>query len=172
MVAAAANHSGVSAIRGAAQRIPLGDHTMDVVYFHLSIHYGDWHRALDEARRVVNPGGAVWIWTLGPDHHESSFLRRWFPRIESLDRARFPDPEAMARYLRRWATVEVGSEIEAKTRPAGEWAAAVRAGFVSTLQLLTPDETAAGMQAFTEAYPDPAAPIEYALRWTWLEVRS
>ncbi len=172
MVAAAANHSGVSAIRGAAQRMPLSDRTMDVVYFHLSIHYGDWRRAFDESLRVVKPGGAIWVWTLGPDHHASSFLRRWFPRIEELDRVRFPDPEVMAHYLRRRATVTLGSEVEAKTRPAGEWAAAVRAGFVSTLQLLTPAETAAGMRAFAEAYPDPAAPVEYALRWTWLKVRS
>jgi hypothetical protein len=48
----------------------------------------------------------------------------------------------------------------------------VRAGFVSTLQLLTPEEIAAGMAAFAAAHPDPTERVDYELRWTWLAARS
>jgi SAM-dependent methyltransferase len=168
MATAAGQQRGVVSIRSRSQTMPLRDDAMHLVYFHLSIHYGNWRAALDEAQRVLAPGGVLWIWTLGPDHHASSFLQRWFPRVEDLDRARFPDPDALAAHLRSWASVDVGHEEEPKARPAGEWSAAVRAGFVSTLQLLTPDETEAGLAAFAAAFPDPAVEVEYQLRWTWL----
>ena len=172
MVTAAAGRRGVAAIRGSAQAMPLRDHSTHLVYFHLSIPYGHWRRALDEAHRVLAPGGVLWIWTLGPDHHATSFLQRWFPRIEALDRDRFPDPDALAAHLAGWASVEVGHETEPKARSAGEWSDAVRAGFVSTLQLLTPDEEAAGLAAFAAAFPDPTVQVEYQLRWTWLTAHS
>lgn len=171
MTATAVN-AGVLAVRGIAQQMPLRSGVFHLAYFHLSIHYGDWRAALDEARRVLHQDGRLWIWTLGAHHHEASFLARWFPAIETLDRDRFPDPDAVAAYLaRRGGEVETGREIEVKTRPAGEWAAAVEAGFVSTLQLLTPDELATGLDAFRSAHPDPSAMVEYSMYWTWLIVR-
>ena len=171
MLETAGARTGISAVRGVAQRMPFRPRSFAAGLFHLSIHYGDWRSAVDEALRVVVPGGAVWIWTLGPDHHEASLLGRWFPRVASLDRARFPDPAEMVAYLAERCELQVGRELEVKIRPVGEWAAAVRAGFVSTLQLLSAEELSDGLARFEAANPDPAGEIRYDMRWTWLVAR-
>ena len=41
----------------------------------------------------------------------------------------------------------------------------MNAGFVSTLQLVTPRELGEGLAAFHEAYPDPDEGIEYLVRF-------
>jgi SAM-dependent methyltransferase len=162
---------GVTAVRGTAQQMPFIDRCMDVAYFHLSIHYGDWRRALDEARRLLRSGGRIIIWTLGPDHHAASMLGRWFPSVEEIDRRRFPDPADLEAHLARTSAVERTSEVEVRTRPAGEWAAAVEAGFVSTLQLVPPDELASGLAAFRNQHPDPHHLVRYDMYWTRLVAR-
>jgi SAM-dependent methyltransferase len=170
MIDTASQRTGVVAVRAMAQHMPLRTNTFQLAYFHLSIHYGDWQAALDEAVRVVAPGGRVWIWTLGPDHHEASMLARWFPSVAELDRVRFPDPNALAAYLGRHGSVEIGREADTVNRPAGEWRDAVAAGFVSTLQLVSPAELAAGLDAFAQMYPDPSQTIEYEMYWTRIVV--
>jgi hypothetical protein len=54
--------------------------------------------------------------------------------------------------------------IEHKAPTAGEWVAAVEAGFVSTLQLVDEDELRTGIAAFCQAHPDPAVEVAYELR--------
>ena len=156
---------GLVVVRGVAQALPFRDAVFDLVWFHLSIHYGDWRGAVDEAARVTRSGGRIEVWTLAADHHEASMLAMWFPSIPDLDRQRFPESAAVESYLGdRAPTVSLSSVVEHKTRAAGEWAAAAEAGFVSTLQLVPADELAAGMAAFRAAYPDPTIQIDYELR--------
>jgi SAM-dependent methyltransferase len=171
MLAAAKRHQGVATVRGVSQQLPFRAGTFRLVFFHLSLHYGDWRRALDEATRVLAPGGSCWVWTLGPDHHATSMLSRWFPSIAELDRARFPDPDDVAAHLAGRGSIERGKVREQKQRPSGEWREAVAAGFVSTLQLLEPDELDAGLRRFAEQYPDPQAPVTYEMRWDWIHLR-
>jgi SAM-dependent methyltransferase len=170
MLAAARGRTGVATVQGRSQRMPFADGVFRLVYFHLSLHYGDWRRAVDEAMRVLTPGGTCWVWTLGPDHHASSLLAQWFPSVESLDRRRFPDPDEVAAHLERSGDVSRGREIERRQRPSGEWRAAVAAGFVSTLQLVDPAELAAGLDAFAKAHPDPRELVTYEMRWDWIRV--
>jgi SAM-dependent methyltransferase len=172
MITAAGSLREVMAVRGTAQQMPFVDQCVDVAYFHLSIHYGDWRRSLDEARRVLRPTGRIIIWTLGPDHHAASMLARWFPSVEAIDRDRFPDPVDVEAHLARTCQVENAGEIERHRRPAGEWAAAVEAGFVSTLQLVPPGELASGLAAFRTHHPDPGVLIEYHMHWTRLVART
>jgi ubiquinone/menaquinone biosynthesis C-methylase UbiE len=172
MAEAAATVPGVNPIRARAQAIPISDGRARLAYFHLSIHYGDWRRSLDEVRRVVAPGGQCWIWTMGEQHHRESFLARWFPSVGDIDAARFPDPEGVANYLSSMnVQIEMGKEVETKTRAAGEWRAAVMAGFVSTLQLIPDEELTSGLAAFDATYPDPTQSVEYALVFDWICAR-
>jgi SAM-dependent methyltransferase len=171
MIADAAGLPGVSAVRGVAQCMPFRDRCFDVAYFHLSIHYGDWRRALDEACRILRPGGRIVIWTLGPDHHAASMLGRWFPSVATIDRRRFPDPGDLAAHLLGRTTVSVVQRRETVTRRAGDWAAAVEAGFVSTLQLIPSEELGSGLAAFRERHPDPADLVSYEMYWTRLVAR-
>ncbi len=158
---------GVAAVRGRSQAMPFRFDVFDLVWFHLSIHYGDWRAAADEAVRVMKDDGRVEIWTLGTDHFEQSDLARWFPSIPVIDAARFPDPDLVARHLRlRCALVSVAHPVEEVVTTAGAWLPAIEAGFVSTLQLLPSDERARGLEALHRRYRDPDETIRYRLRYT------
>lgn len=154
-------------VRAFAQALPFSAGGFALVWFHLSIHYGDWMASVDEAVRVLGEGGRLEIWTLGPDHHEQSLLAQWFPSVPGIESGRFPKPDLVAAYLAdRIRVVEVSRHVESVVRPAGEWLSAVEAGFISTLQLLPSVERAAGIAAITAAYPDPREEITYRLRFT------
>ncbi len=169
MLQAARAEPGVVPVCGVAQALPFAGGTARLSYFHLSIHYGDWRLALDEAMRVSADGAECWIWTMGEEHHRASFLAKWFPSVGEIDSVRFPDPALLADYLgARGCEVETGKETELKVMRAGTWRAAVEARFVSTLQLLSPDELARGLVHFDRVNPDPNAPVDYVLTFDWI----
>jgi hypothetical protein len=47
----------------------------------------------------------------------------------------------------------------------------VRAGFVSTLQMVDRAEIDRGLAAFCAAHPDPGERVSYELHWTWIAAR-
>ena len=165
MAKAASAAPGVRAVVGDAESLPIADTACDLVYFHLSIHYGDWRTAMAEACRVCRPGGRIWVWTFRPEHHADSFLARWFPSVASIDEARFPEPVAIADLLGALGCVgiEAGDAPERVERTAADWRRAVEGGFVSTLQMLPPGEVERGLLRFGRAHPDPGAAISYDL---------
>jgi hypothetical protein len=155
---------GVSVVQAASQRLPLRDGVADLVYFHLSIHYGAFREAIEEAMRIVSPTGVIEIWTFAPESMESSALARWFPRIAPLDADRFPPIGHLVGVLGSLgATVEVHESPEIVERTAASWQAAVRNRFVSTLQLLTDDEIEEGLERFTETYGAGEEPYRYSI---------
>lgn len=164
---AGAREQGITVVRATAQAMPFRARCFSLVWFHLSIHYGDWRASVDEALRVIDDGGRIEIWTFGADHYENSFLTSWFPSVAVIDAGRFPDPGALTGYLtQRASTVSVTHPIETVVRTAGEWIPAIEAGFVSTLQLLSNEERDRGIAAIQHRYPDPAEQIAYELRFT------
>lgn len=171
-MARAAARRGLPVVRATAQAMPLRDRTFRLVWFRLSIHYGDAGRALAEAARVLADDGRIEVWTLGPAHHRTSMLARWFPSVADVDERRFPDPASLvARFEDLGFTVERRRVVEPVRRRVGEWEAAVRGGFVSTLQLLDPEEIRTGLERFREAHPDPGAFVDYELRFDRLVAR-
>lgn len=162
-----ARDAGVLAVVGDGARLPIVAGAAHLVYSHLAIHHGrpeDW---LAEARRVVAPGGTVWVWTLAREHLRASMLARWFPSVVPIDEARFPEPATLAAAMAGLGLAGIGAieRVEPVRRTAGSWLAAVRAGFVSTLQLIDPAELEAGLAAFTAAHPDPDAAVDYTLHY-------
>jgi SAM-dependent methyltransferase len=164
-MARATREQGVAALVGDGRGLPLADQTADLVYFHVSLHYGGWEKMLAEAARVLRPGGLVAVWTFARDHFRHSLLARWFPSVAPLDEARFPDPDLLV--ARMWALGLEGvthvAETESVARRVDDWVAAVRAGFVSTLHLLDPAELEAGLARFREEHPDPDEVLHYRL---------
>ncbi len=164
-MARAALDRGVAALVGDGRHLPLGSGVADLVYFHVSLHYGGWEGMLAEASRVAKPGGMVAAWTFAADHFRHSLLARWFPSIVPLDEARFPHPDLVE--ARMWALglrgVHQVAETETVSREVGDWEAAVRAGFVSTLQLLPAGELDGGLARLREEHPDPAEVLLYRL---------
>ncbi|MFV9671733.1 MAG: class I SAM-dependent methyltransferase [Acidimicrobiia bacterium] len=162
-----ARDRGLTGVRATAQAMPFRSRSFALVWSHLSIHYGDWESSVGEALRVADEGGRIEIWTLGADHYEHSFLTSWFPSIAIIDAGRFPDPDLVMGYLRdRVQSISVTNPIETVVKTAGAWIPAIEAGFVSTLQLLSNEERARGIQAIRQRYPDPAEQIAYELRFT------
>jgi ubiquinone/menaquinone biosynthesis C-methylase UbiE len=151
----AAARNGVSVIGGVSAHLPLRNDIADLVYFHLSIHYGSFRDAVDEALRVVALAGMVEIWTFAPESMASSSLALWFPSIAQLDAQRFPPIGELTECLARsGAVVEVTRLPETVERTAASWQSAVRNRFVSTIQLLSDDEIESGLESFSEEYGD------------------
>ncbi len=165
MARAAVERHGVDAVVGDAESLPLRAGCADLVYFHVSLHYGASSAMLSEAMRVLRSGGAVTVWTFSEEHFDASFLARWFPSVPGIDRARFASPAAVAAWMESHGCcdVEITGEREVVRRSAGSWDEAVAGGFVSTLQMLPPGELSAGLERFRRAHPDPAEVISYVL---------
>jgi hypothetical protein len=159
--------SGIPAVVGLGERLPISTDSASLVYFHLSIHHGDAAAMLREATRVIAPTSSVWVWTLAPGHHRSSNLARWFPSVATIDEARMPHPDWMAAELVSHGCViaEPVTALEHVERTAGSWVEAVRAGFVSTLHLVDPTEIEQGLDAFTAEHPDPNEIITYEISY-------
>jgi SAM-dependent methyltransferase len=166
--------AGLLAVVADGHRLPVADRTARLVYFHLSIHHGDPARLIGEAARVAASGGTVWVWTLDPAHHRSSFLARWFPSVPGIDEARFPHPAVLGDLMvgHGLALLEPRIRREQIARTAGDWEEAVRAGFVSTLHLLPPGEIEEGLDRFHAVHPDPAERISYELVYRSVAGRS
>jgi hypothetical protein len=167
MLERASEHIGVSLIRAESERLPFRDGECGLAYFHLSIHYGDWKQAIDEAFRVVGSGGRIEVWTIAPSAIERSSLGRWFPRVIEIDTARFPDPGDIAYHCASLGGT-VGTEVSAEpiSRRVADWRDAVRGRFVSTLQLLDDDEIEEGLADFASEFPDEESEYPYHLELT------
>ncbi|GBE25415.1 biotin biosynthesis protein BioC [bacterium BMS3Bbin02] len=153
----------VHRVCGTAQAIPFAAATVDLVYFHLSIHYGNWRLSLDEACRVMARRGQGLIYTLGERHHRQSFLNHWFPSVGRVDAGRFPNPADIVSHLGRLGCDVEFSEIDeiVRTTPA-RFRCSVRAGYVSTLQFVSNDELEQGLAAFDREYVEGDS-VEYVL---------
>lgn len=152
----ARRRSGLFVVGGVAQALPFADDSFHMAYFHLSLHYGDWHTALNEACRVVSPGGRIWIWTFTRHYLETSFTGSWFPSVYTHDLRRFPDSDDIAGHLESVGVGRIthGTTVETVHRTVGSWEEAFRARFVSTLQLVDSEELEAGIGRFRATYPD------------------
>lgn len=165
----ASTRDGVTVVRAESQHLPLRDDVADLVYFHLSIHYGPFRQAVDEALRVVAPTGMIEIWTFAPESMATSALARWFPSIAQLDAERFPPIDMLAECLgRTGATVGVDHVPEIVERTAASWQAAVRNRFVSTIQLLTEEEIEDGLERFSQRYGNGDEPYRYSVEFVRL----
>jgi hypothetical protein len=173
MVARAARYDGVIPVAGTSQAMPFRDGVMALVYFHLSLHYGDWRTALQESGRVLRSGRECWIWTMTAPHFRRSWLARWFPSVPAIDTARFPGVHEIVEYLpdAGFESIAAGVVTDHVIRPAGELLAAVGAGYISTLQLLPDEELRSGVAALNAAYPDPEEIVDYELRYDRIVAR-
>lgn len=161
---ASAAAAGVASVVARSQDLPVRDGVAGLVYFHLSIHYGDWRRALDEAARALTSTGRIEIWTFDPAAMGRAELARWFPSVAVIDAVRFPALDDLASWLEESGfEVAVSHHPETVERTAGAWVTAVRNRFVSTLQLIDDDEIERGVAAFIDHHGDSEAPYRYTL---------
>ncbi len=171
MLRRAGNRAGLGIVKAESRRLPFQEDSCSLAYFHLSIHYGNWRDAIDEAFRVVAPRGRIEVWTINPAAIEHSSLGRWFPKVVEIDTARFPDPADIVDHCTsRSGSVGMSVTTEPRARRVGDWCEAVRSRFVSTLQLLDDEEIDDGLARFAVEYPDVDAEYSYELELTRVSI--
>lgn len=163
-VARAAAPAGVGLKQARAEALPFKDGWFDRAVMRLSLHLLDRPAALAEARRVLADDGRLAILTFASEHFDTFWLNGIYPRLADIDRKRFPtaaqlDQEAAAAGFSRLAVTRLS-----QTRPLARSDALerIRGRYISTLQLLDPDEYADGL---TRAERELPATVEARLEW-------
>lgn len=157
---------GVGFKLGSAESLPFRDGWFERAVLHLVVHLVDRTRALPELLRVLCPGGRVVVATFRPEHFEGIWLARLFPSLASIDRARFPEPEALCEELgaagfRAMRVRDVHHEARVSRDEALE---KLRGRFISTLWLLDEQEYRDGLvRAERELDAEIAYPREWAI---------
>jgi SAM-dependent methyltransferase len=147
-----------------AERLPFKDGWFDRVLMWLVVHLVERPQAFAEAARVLAQDGRLVVATFDPAHFDRYWLNRFFPSLEAIDRARFPDPgglrselagvgfdEVELRRLTQTASIDRASALER-----------VRGRFISPLQLLDEEEFESGLRRLEAELPEQS---EYALEW-------
>jgi ubiquinone/menaquinone biosynthesis C-methylase UbiE len=150
--------------RGRAEALPFKDGWFERAVLRLVVHLVDREQALPELARVLAPAGRVAIATFDPAHFEGFWLNRYFPAIERIDAARFPDPEALATELERtgFSRVRVESLVQHDSISRKEALDRIRGRYISTLYLLSEEELSKGTARAADELP---AVVSLELRW-------
>jgi ubiquinone/menaquinone biosynthesis C-methylase UbiE len=160
---AAAKGRGVNAKVARAEQLPFKESWFERAVFWLTVHLLDRPRAFAELSRVLAPEGLALIATFDPSHFERFWLNQIFPSLERIDRGRFPTEDALTGELLAAGfeprIVRLSQRAEINREAALE---RIRGRYISTLQLLSDDEYAAGLEKAERELPDR---IGYALEW-------
>jgi SAM-dependent methyltransferase len=147
-----------------AERLPFKDGWFERALMVLVIHLIDRPQAFAEAQRVLGVDGRLVVATFDPSHFERYWLNRFFPSLEAIDRARFPEPAKLQAELEAAGFASVRLTALSQRGAIGREAALerVRGHFISPLQLLDDEELAAGLERMEAELPEQN---EYALEW-------
>jgi SAM-dependent methyltransferase len=86
------------AVRGAAERLPLRNGSVDAALAVLTLHHwSDWRQGLAEMRRVARERVVILTWDAW--HPGFWLVQEYFPEIVETDRKSFPTLDAMAGVL-------------------------------------------------------------------------
>jgi SAM-dependent methyltransferase len=147
-----------------AEHLPFRDGWFERAVLWLVCHLVDRPRAFAELRRVLATDGRLVVVTFDPAHFGSFWLDPYFPSIQAIDRARFPD----------------GAELEAQLTAAGfggvrllrhsqrasitreEAIERIEHRHISTFDLLSEDEVRDGTERAAQELP---ANVQYGVEW-------
>jgi SAM-dependent methyltransferase len=165
---------GIGWKQGVAERLPFRDGWFDAAHMHLVVHtLTDRSRAVAEVARVLGPGGRLVIATFACEHFDRFFLNPFFPSLAGIDRARFPEPEALVADLA--GAGFTGANIERISQPVradpDDVLERVRGRYISTLHLLDPAEYAAGLGQLEAEVRAGREAFAYSLEWALLTAR-
>jgi hypothetical protein len=131
----------------------------------LVFHHVERSAALAEIHRVLGEGGRLVIGTFAPAQFEDYYLAEFFPSIPVVDRARFATPDELAGLLRDAGFDDDIEEhrLDQRMRLSRETVLErVRGKHISTFQLISDDEYAAGLARVERELP---ASVESRVHW-------
>jgi ubiquinone/menaquinone biosynthesis C-methylase UbiE len=156
--------SGAAFKEAPAESLPFKDGWFERVVLWLVIHLVDREAALAEARRVLGTDGRLVVATFDESHFDAFWLNRYLPSIEPIDRARFPTRAELERELAAAGFRDVGSTRldQRASITRAQALERMRAGHISTFDLLDDDERARGLELAERELPER---VDYDLRW-------
>ena len=152
---------GVGLKQASAEALPFRDRWFERAVTWLSVHLWDRPRGFAEVRRVAD----AWvIATFEPGHFHRFYLNRFFPSVERVDLARFPDGPTLERELLEAGFGEVRlipfSQRAEISRDAA--LAKIEGRHISTFDLLDENELREGTERARRELPER---VEYGLEW-------
>ena len=140
---------------GRAERLPFRESWFERVAMTLVVHLVDRPRAFAEAVRVLQADGRLVLATFAPAHFGASWLNRFFPSLEAIDRARFPSGETLEEELIGvgFDAIRVVSLSHETTIDRATALARLRGRHISTFDLLDEEELVAGTARAEQELP-------------------
>lgn len=165
MLAQAPVHPAVTYLEGSAESIPLADESCDLAWLFLTIHHwADPLQGLREVRRVLRPGGVVFLRTQFGDWMPDLFWYRYFPSARGVDASMYV-PFGEVRALAEQAGLVAEEEprwvevTEPRTQRATYERLKLRA--FSTFEHIAEDELDRGLAEFErDAAADPEREVQ------------
>ena len=163
-VARSKGPGGVGLKEGRAEALPFRDGWFERVVMLLVFHHVERRAALAEIRRVLDEEGRLVIGTFAPEQFDDYYLAQFFPSIPVIDRARFETPQQLVALLRDAGFSDIEEHrLEQRVELSRETVLArVRGKHISTFQLISEDEYAAGLARAESELP---ASIESRTHW-------
>jgi SAM-dependent methyltransferase len=142
--------------QGSAESLPFKDAWFERAVARSSVHLWDRPRAFAEVRRVAE---RFVVATFDPVHFAGFWLNRFFPSIERIDLARFPDAATLESELRGAGFGEVRFVALSQRREITREEALrkIEGRHISTFDLLDEEEIRAGTERARRELPDRVA---------------
>ena len=161
---------GVGLKDGRAEDLPFQNGWFERATAMLVVHHLDRPRAFAEIRRVLDDEGRLVIATFAPAQFDEYYLGRFFPSIPVVDRARFGTPQQLVEelYDAGFNDVEQHTLEQQVELTRDTVLMRVRGKHISTFQLISEDEYAAGLDLVERELP---ATIESRSHWLIVSAR-
>jgi ubiquinone/menaquinone biosynthesis C-methylase UbiE len=155
---------GVNARVGRAEALPFKAGWFDAVVMRMVLHLVRRGQALEQAARVLRPGGRLVIATEDPDSFDDVWFARFFPSVPEIERMRFPSADALRLELAAagFETVELERLRQHREQTREHAVDLIRSKGFSTFDLLDPAEYDEGLARAEAELPDR---FEYSFDW-------